>query len=361
LLGMVAATLAVFGVAAVYGASSIVAVQSGEPGSAFALRQLTGVIVAGVGLSIAARVDYHVWARLAWPMMLATIAVLTLPYLPGLRGLTPEINGARRWLDLGLVRAQPSEFAKFAVVVWAAMLAAKKEDAIREFKRGVLPFLVIGVPVCLLILFQPNLSTAVLTALLLGIVMFTAGARIGHFLLLMLAAIPVVWHELVTVQYRVARMVTFLSPGAEASESNWQIQQSLVGIGSGRLFGVGFGEGLQKLGYLPYAYSDFVFSTIGEEWGFVGSALVILLFGLYIWMGFRIAREAPDRFGLLLATGLTALVGVTAIVHIAVTLALIPTTGLPLPFVAYGRSNLVVSLVATGVLINVGRAGAAAR
>jgi cell division protein FtsW len=216
-------------------------------------------------------------------------------------------------------------------------------------------------PLCLLILFQPNLSTAALAALLMGVVLFTAGARIGHFLLLFIIAIPLLWHELTQVQYRLARMLTFLSAGSDATETSWQIQQSLVGMGAGRAIGVGFGEGLQKLGYLPLAYSDFIFSTIGEEWGFAGVTLIILLFAVWIWMGFRIARLAPDRFGMLLATGLTAMIGITAVLHMAVTLALVPTTGQPLPFISYGRTSLLISLVSTGVIINVGRQAARGR
>jgi cell division protein FtsW len=192
------------------------------------------------------------------------------------------------------------------------------------------------------------------TALLGGIVLFVAGARIGHFLLLGLVAIPLAWHEATAAQYRLARVLTFMSPGADISQSNWQISQSMIGIGAGRLFGVGFGQGLQKLGYLPYAYSDFLFSTIGEEWGFIGVAFIVVLFGLYIALGLRIARTASDRFGTLVATGLTALVGVTAILHMAVNMAMLPTTGLTLPFLSYGRSSLLVSLLSTGVIMNVG-------
>jgi cell division protein FtsW len=361
LLAALTATLAMFGVAAVYGASSIVAVQSGEPSSAFALRQLSGVVVGGVGLAIAARIDYHVWQRLAWPLILIAGVLLLIPYLPGVRALAPELNGARRWLRVGPVQVQPSEFVKLAVVAWCAMLAAKKGDQVREFKRGLLPFLVIVGPLAALILFQPNLSTATLLALLTGVVLFTAGARIGHFLLLFMVSVPIVWHELTQVQYRLARMITFLSAGTDATDATWQIQQSLVGMGAGRAFGVGFGEGLQKLGYLPLAYSDFIFSTIGEEWGFVGVTFIVSLFALYVWMGLRIARGAPDRFGMLLATGLTAMIGITAILHMAVTLALVPTTGLPLPFVSYGRTALLVSLFATGVIVNVGRQAARGR
>jgi cell division protein FtsW len=357
LLATVTATLAVFGVAAVYGASSIAAVQGGHPGSYYALRQLLGAVAGGVVLVVVARVDYHVWQRIAWPMILVAIALLLLPYLPGLRALAPEVNGARRWFRVGPLRFQPSEFAKFAVVAWAAALAAKKGEGVREFKRGVLPFMVVVVPICVLVLFQPNLSTAALTAILLGVVLFTAGAKIGHFLLLLLAAIPIAWHELTQVQYRLARMLTFLSTGTDASETSWQIKQSLIGMGAGRAFGVGFGQGLQKLGYLPLAFSDFIFSTIGEEWGFAGVTVIVVLFALYVWMGLRIARRAPDRFGMLLATGVTVMIGLTAFLHMAVTVALVPTTGLALPFISYGRSALLVALFATGVTINVGRQG----
>lgn len=356
LLAIVTATLVVFGIAAVYGASSLVAVQRGEPGSWFAIRQLVGAAAGGVVFLVAARLDYHLWQRLAWPLLGLTAAALAVPFLPAVRALAPEVNGARRWIDVGVVSVQPSEIAKFAVVVWTAMLATKKGDRVRGFRYGLAPFLVIVGPVCALVLFQPDLSTAVDIALLAGLVLFVAGARIGHFLLLGLVAVPLLWREIVTVQYRLSRILTFLSPGGDAQEASWQITQSLIGIGAGQVVGVGFGQGMQKLGYLPYAYSDFIFSTIGEEWGFVGVCLVVLLFALFLWMGFRIARMAPDMFGMLLAVGLTGLIGTAAIVHMAVTLALVPTTGLPLPFISYGRSSLVVSLLAAGVLVSIGSA-----
>lgn len=361
LLAVVTATLVVFGIAAVYGASSVLAVQRGEPGAAFALRQVTGAILGGILFLVAARVDYHVWERWAWPLIGLSALLLLVPFVPVARSLAPEINGARRWIDLGFFNFQPSEVAQFAVVAWTAMLAAKKGDMVREFKRGVVPFMVVVVPLSALILLEPNLSTAVLVVLLAGVVLFTAGARIGHFLLLGLAAVPIAWHEIVAVHYRLARVVTFLSPGEDSQQMSWQITQSVIGVGAGRVFGVGFGEGQQKLGYLPYAYSDFLFSTIAEEWGFVGVCLVVLLYATLIGLGFRIAQTAGDRFGMLLATGLTALIGISAVVHMAVSLGLVPTTGLPLPFLSYGRSNLVISLVAAGVLISVGRGRSRAR
>lgn len=361
LLAVVTATLVVFGIAAVYGASSLVAVQRGEPGSAFALRQATGVLLGGILFLVAARLDYHVWERWAWPLIGLSTLLLLVPFVPVARSLAPEINGARRWIDLGVFNFQPSEVAKLAVVAWTAMLAAKKGDMVREFKRGVMPFMAIVVPLSTLILLEPNLSTAVFLALLAGVILFTAGARIGHFLLLGLAAVPIAWHEIVSVQYRLARMLTFLSPGEDSQQMSWQITQSVIGAGAGRLFGVGFGEGQQKLGYLPYAYSDFLFSTVAEEWGFLGVCLVVLLYATLIGLGFRIARTAGERFGMLLATGLTALIGMSAVVHMAVSLGLVPTTGLPLPFLSYGRSNLVVSMVAAGTLISIGRGRGRAR
>jgi cell division protein FtsW len=236
------------------------------------------------------------------------------------------------------------------------MLAAKKGDAIRRFKQGLLPFIVIVIPIAGLIFLEPDLSTASLVVMLAAIVVFTAGAKIGHFLVMGLAALPVLWQSIASAPYRLQRVASFLSPGTELAEASWQVRQSMIAIGAGQLVGVGFGQGLQKLGYLPLAYSDFVFSTVGEEWGFLGVTVIVLLYATFIAVGFRIARFAPDRFGMLLATGLTALVGLTALLHIAVTLSLVPTTGLPLPFVSHGRSSLLVALFSTGVLINIGGA-----
>lgn len=349
LLAVVTATLVVFGVASTYSAASLM-----RGGAGLGLRQLTGALAGGILLLAAARVDYRRWRTLAWPLLLVTIVLLVIPLLPFTRGIAPSINGARRWIDIGPLNFQPSELARLAVVVWCAMLAAKKGEQVRQFKRGVAPFLVVLGLVSFLILLQPNLSMATLVALLGGIVLFTAGAKIGHFVLLGVAAVLLVYHQIRDAQYRLARLLTFLNPGDD-SDAGFQITQSLIGLGSGRLVGVGFGQGQQKLGYLPYAHNDFLFSTIGEEWGFVGVTLIVLLFVVFCWIGLRIARSAPDPFGQYLAVGLTAAVGVTAFMHMAVTLALMPTTGLSLPFMSYGRSSLVISLFATGILINVGR------
>ena len=361
LLGMVTAMLVVFGVAATYGAASQVMLEGQNVGLGFALRQLSGAFVGGVLLLIASRLDYYRWRQLAWPLLFVTIGFLLVPLLPFTRAIAPLVNGARRWVDVGPFNFQPSELARVVVVIWCAMLASKKGEQVREFKKGVLPFVLILGVVSVLILLEPNLSMATVVALLGGLVLFTSGAKIGHFALFAGMAMILVFHQIRDVQYRLARLLTFLSPGDATTQAGFQIHQSLVGIGSGQIFGVGFGEGQQKLGYLPYAYSDFLFSTIGEEWGFLGIVVVVFLFSLFCWLGFRIARTATDPFGQYLAVGLTAAIGLTALMHMAVSLGLIPTTGLTLPFMSYGRSSQVISLLATGILINVGRLRGSAR
>lgn len=352
---MVTAALLVFGIAATYGAASLVTLQGQNAGLGFALRQLSGAAVGGVLLLLASRLDYYRWRLLAWPLLFITVGFLLIPLLPFTRAMAPLVNGARRWIDMGPINFQPSEVARLVVVIWCAMLASKKGEQVREFKKGVLPFILILGLVSLLILLEPNLSMATLVALLGGLVLFTSGAKIGHFGLLAGCGMILVFHQIRDVQYRLARLVTFLNPGDATTEAGFQIHQSLIGIGSGRLIGVGFGEGQQKLGYLPYAYSDFLFSTIGEEWGFIGVLVVVSLFALFCWLGFRIAKTATDPFGQYLAVGLTATIGLTAFMHIAVSLGLIPTTGLTLPFMSYGRSSQVISLLGTGILINIGR------
>jgi cell division protein FtsW len=355
LLGTVTALLLGFGIAATYGAASLVTVRGQSVGLDFAMRQLSGALLGGVLLLLASRQDYYRWRVLAWPLLLVTVGLLLIPVLPFTTGIAPAVNGARRWVELGPLSFQPSELARVAVVVWCAMLAAKKGSQIREFKRGMLPFILVLGLVSFLILLQPNLSMATLVALLGGLVLFASGAKIGHFILLSGVGVILVFHQIRDAQYRLARLVTFLNPGDATTEAGFQVHQSLVGIGSGGVFGTGFGQGQQKLGYLPYAYSDFLFSTIGEEWGFIGVLVVVSLFALFCWLGFRIARTAADPFGQYLAVGLTASIGLTAFMHMAVSLGLMPTTGLTLPFMSYGRSSQVISLLATGILINIGR------
>ena len=347
LLVVITAVLTVFGIASLYAAATLE-----KDAWGFFIKQTSGAVIGMVALVIVSRIDYHRWQKLAWPLLLLTMALLVIPLLPFTRRISPVLNGARRWVDIGPLNLQPSEVARFSVAVWAAMLAAKKGELVRGFKKGVAPFLLVLGAVSFLILLEPNLSMAVLAALIGGVVLFTAGAKIGHFLLLgvggLFAAVSLIWAE----PYRLVRLRCFLEPCGQA---NFQLTQALLGFGSGGPLGVGFGQGQLKLKYLPYAYSDFLFSTIGEEWGFLGVLVVATLFAVFCGLGFRIAKTAPDQFGQYLATGLTATVGLAALLHMSVTLGLMPTTGLAFPFMSYGRSGLVIALVSVGVLVNIGR------
>ncbi|MDA0312915.1 MAG: FtsW/RodA/SpoVE family cell cycle protein, partial [Gemmatimonadetes bacterium] len=262
--------------------------------------------------------------------------------------------GARRWLRIG-VTVQPSEFAKIAIIIWTASMAVKKAPQFASLSNGLGPFFVMWGAVLIPIALEPDLSTAVLTALLGVIIVFAAGARIGHFVFLGFLVVPVFLNQL-AVGFRQDRIDAFLNPALDPSGAGFQVRQSLVALGSGGLAGVGFGEGRQKFGFLPFAHNDFIFAMVGEEWGLMGVLFLVTVFMAIVLVGFRIAGRAPDMFGELLAIGFTSLIALQAVLHMAVGLALVPPTGLALPLVSYGRSNLVVTLAALGILMSVARA-----
>lgn len=353
LLLLITLALVAVGLASVYSASSAL-IERGQPvGSARVLVQIVGAAMGGLLLLLAARVNLERVRALAWPLIGVTALLLLVLVIPGTTAIAPRINGARRWLDVG-ISIQVSEIAKLAVVIWTAMLCAKKGTEVRRMSKGLLPVLTVVAPIGLLIMLQPDLSTAISIPLLALLVLFVAGARIGHFIVLGILAIPILWGQIESAQYRVLRLTAFLDPGPDRLGSSYQIDQALIGVGSGGLFGVGFGEGHQKLGFLPYPYSDFMFATIGEEWGFLGVLLLVLLYLGYVLVGLRLARAAGDPFRQLLGVGLATMIGADAFLHMAVSVGLVPTTGLVLPFISYGRSGLVTAMVATGLLINLG-------
>ena len=339
------------GLATVYSASSITADQMGRGHAYFLLRQLTGVIAGLVVFAIAAKVDAERWYGWAWPLMILALALLTIVILPGTESIAPRINGSRRFLKGGSF--QPSELGKLAVIVWTAMLLVKKGDMMRRLTKGLLPFLVVLAALNVLVALEPDLSVALMYTLIMGIVLFAGGVRIGHFVALLILVIPLAWQQIERLNYVLLRMVSFFDPGSGLAQTGYQQTQSLIAVGSGGALGVGFGEGRQQYGFLPYAYDDFIAGNIGEEWGFVGLVVVILAFMLYGILGFRIARLARTPFQKLVAVGITATVIITAYLHIGVAIGMLPTTGLTLPFISYGRSNLVITMLMTGILVNI--------
>lgn len=343
--------LLTIGLATVYSASSITADQMGRGHAFFVLRQLTGVIAGLVVFAIAAKIDAERWYGWAWLLMALSLVLLTIVILPGTESIAPRINGSRRFLKGGSF--QPSELGKLAVIVWTAMLVVKKGDMMRRLTRGLLPFLVVLAALNVLVALEPDLSVALMYTLIMGIVLFSGGVRIGHFVALLILVIPVAWQQIERLNYVLLRMIVFFDPGSAPAETGYQQTQSLIAVGSGGALGVGFGEGRQQYGFLPYAYDDFIAGNIGEEWGFVGLTVVVLAFVLYGILGFRIARMAKTQFQKLMAVGITATVIMTAYLHIAVSIGLLPTTGLTLPFISYGRSNLVITMLMTGILVNI--------
>ncbi|MDQ2890295.1 MAG: putative lipid II flippase FtsW [Gemmatimonadota bacterium] len=339
------------GLVTVYSASSIVALQAGHNGAYYMLRQLSGILLGLVAFGIAAKVDAERWYRLAWPLMIGALILLVIVVLPFTARIAPRIHGARRFLFGASM--QPSEMAKFPLIIWTSMLVVKKGDAMRRLSKGLFPFLVIVGLMDALVYVEPDLSSAMFYTLIMGIILFAAGVRIGHFVALVIIAIPALYSRAEKLQYVVLRMSAFFNPGA-SPHVNYQSHQSLIAIGSGGLWGVGFGQGRQQYGFLPFAYDDFIAANIGEERGFVGLTLLVIGFALYAYLGFRIARTARSKFQELVAVGIVCTVVISAFLHIGVSIGLLPNTGLALPFVSYGRSNMLLILLITGILVNIG-------
>lgn len=344
-----------FGVIEMYSASAFLARSQGLPGHWYALNQLVGALMGTVIAAVLARVDYRRYRLWAWPILVAIGVMLLVIVMPGTHAIAPRLNGARRWLNVG-ISFQPSEFAKIALIAWTAALAVKKEDKLHSLSKGLLPFLVVWIPIVLLVLLEPNMSAALLLLLLSALVLFAGGARIGHFIFFGLLAVPLVWHEITHAGYRMQRIAAFLDPTADTDGVSYQIYQSLIAVGSGGLGGVGFGGSRQKFGFLPEPHNDFLFSMIAEEWGLLGIVFVVAVFAAFLWVGYRIAARAPDRFGYLLAIGMTNMISVSAFLHMGVALSLLPTTGVALPFMSYGRSALLAQFAAVGILLSVARA-----
>ena len=350
-LVFVMAVLLAFGLAVLYSASAIVAMQENRDSWYYLGRQLTGVLGGAVAFAVAAKLPAERWEKWAWPIMWLTIVTLLLCLLlPS--SIAPRINGSKRFL-FG-ASFQPSELGKLGVVIWTSMLIVKKGDKLRRLTKGVLPFFVVIGLLDILVALEPDLSVAMLYTLLLAVLLFVGGVRVAHFVALFALAIPILWKEIEKVQYALLRLTSFLDPGNAPSEISYQLKQSLIAVGSGGMFGVGFGQGRQQYGFLPFPYSDFIASNIGEEWGFIGLAAVTLAFAAYALLGFRIARKARSPFLQLVAVGLTFVTVITAYLHIGVVIGLLPTTGLTLPFVSYGRSNIVLTMFLTGILVNIG-------
>lgn len=264
-------------------------------------------------------------------------------------------NGARRWIDLGFIDFQPSELVKLGMIIYTASIMVKKQPVLNHFKRALLPpLVVIGLMAALLVM-EPHFSATVIMITTCFIIIFCAGARLKHLCLLLLSGLPILFVVMLMSDYRIERLYTLLNPLSDPDDKGYQITQSLIAIGPGGLTGVGLGESIQKLAYLPEAHTDFIFSIISEELGFIGGSFVILLFILFIARGVLIALQAPDQFGTLLGIGIVTLMALEAIFNLGVVTAMLPVTGVPLPLISYGGTALIIKLIGLGILLNISR------
>jgi cell division protein FtsW len=290
------------------------------------------------------------YKNLVYPILLCAVGLVAAVFIPG---IGRNIGGATRWLNLGPLSFQPSEAAKVAMIIFLAYSLEKKSRKIKSFAVGFVPNVIFMGVVASSILYQRDFGSAAIIASVTWFMMFVAGVRLPYLIGMFVAFLPAVFLLITGSEYRRKRIFAFLNPWNDQYGSGFQMIQSLVAFNEGGWFGKGLGQGQQKLFYLPEAHTDFIFSVIGEELGLVGVMLVMAMFSFFCYRGFKIALEAPDLFGKFLAVGCTLLVGFEAILNLAVVMGLLPTKGLTLPFISYGGSSLVISLVAVGILLNI--------
>jgi cell division protein FtsW len=333
-----------------YSSSSIIAQERFGDSMYFVKRQIVFALLGLAVLIVSKNLPYAIYHRLVYVILGVTLLSLIVVLLPQ---VGHRVGGARRWLRLGPISIQPAEFAKLALIIYISYSVAKKKERMRELSVGYTPHLLVSAVFIGLVAMQPDLGTAITFAVLTFLLLFVAGVRLRYLLATTLAVIPLLALAIVQKGYRWDRLLAFLNPWRDPSNTSFQLLHSLLALGSGGPLGVGLGSGQQKLFYLPEPHTDFILAVIGEETGIFGVSIVLFLYALLIYQGVKIALRAPERFGTYLAFGLTLAVGLQALINSAVVMGLLPTKGLPLPFISYGGSSLLTNLLAVGILMNI--------
>jgi cell division protein FtsW len=355
ILFLVTVALLSIGVVMVFSASSIKALEELHDPYYFLKRQLIFALLGLVAMVVVMNIDYRKYARWTYPFMAVALLLLVLVPFIG-----EEVSGSRRWLNLGIFKFQPSELAKLAMILFLSTWAVKVKGKIQNFFVLLVPLVVMGV-YFVLIMLEPDLGTAGTLALTTIIMLLASGAKPIHFLLLGIPTVPAGIALIVAEPYRLKRLLAFKDPWADPLGAGFHIIQSLLALGSGGIFGLGLGRSRQKFWYLPEQHTDFIFSILGEELGFIGTMLVLVLFLLFAWRGLRIAMTAPDLFSSMLAVGITTMIVLQAMINIGVVTGSLPITGITLPLISYGGSSLLITLSAVGVLLNISRQRTAAK
>jgi len=340
-----------FGIVMVYSSSAVFAAREyGDP-MHFLIRQSIFAVAGLVAMWIGSRLDYRTLQRVTYPVLvLAGIGLLL-----SATGIGTRVGGAARWIRLGPIGIQPSEVAKVGMILYLSYSLAKKAEKVKTFTIGFLPHVVVAGLFMTICLGQPDFGSAVIIAFTTFALLFVAGARMGYLLGAVLVAVPLAWLAVVSSAYRMERIRVFLDPLRYRLGAGYQVSESILSFGVGGVTGVGLGDGRQKLMYLPAAHNDFIGAIVGEELGLVGVLCLLACFAVITWRGVRAALRAADVYGMLVAFGITLLIGMQVLVNFGVTMGVLPTKGLTLPFVSYGGSSLVLSLFAVGVLLSVSR------
>ena len=349
-LAVLTALLCVAGLVMVGSASPVISLITYDSPWTIFLRQALWMVVGVAALLILARVDYRAWRRWSVPLVALTLVLLVAVLVPGL-GVTS--GGSSRWIGFGLLRLQPSELMKLAMVVFAADIVVRRTDRDAPAKQVIAPVMGVLIVSAALIIKQPDMGTAMVLSCIAFGILFLSGVALAPLTKVLVTFGLVATVFALSDSYRRDRILSFINPGAHQSGSGYQVWQSLIGLGSGHLFGLGLGGGREKWGTLPNAQTDFIFSVVGEELGLIGAVFVLLLFFALAWYGYRAATRAPDRFGCLMAVGVTTWITSQAVINIGAVIGVLPVTGIPLPFISFGGSSLVITLAAVGILLNI--------
>ncbi|MBU1261315.1 MAG: putative lipid II flippase FtsW [Planctomycetes bacterium] len=338
------------GIVMVYSASSALALKKFGTEYFFLKKQAIFAMGGIIALVIYKHIPYRWYRFLAYPILLSALGFLIAILISGVGS---SVGGATRWLRLGPVSFQPSEFARFSVVIFMAYSMSKKKEHLKDFYIGFLPHVLVLSAFTVLIFLQPDFGSVVILGALTWIMLFVGGARLRHLASSLLLVLPVLYYFMIHAEYRVKRIMSFLDPWQYPTEEGYQIIHSLMAFGTGGIWGAGIGKGYQKLFYLPEPHTDFIFSVIGEELGLVGIFLILGLYSVIVWRGLAIARNTDDLFGSFVALGLTSALALQVIVNMGVCLGLLPTKGLALPFLSYGGTSLLINMASIGILMNI--------
>ncbi len=347
--------LTAIGIIMVYSASSVLAFKKFGTDYFFLIKQSLFAIAGLIALVCFRHFPYRYFKIMAYPLLIFALILLGAVFIPG---LGYSAGGSARWLRFGGFTVQPSEFARLSMIIFLSYSIEKKSENLSNFYIGFLPHVIVLGLFTVLLFLQPDFGSVVILSAITWLMLFVGGVRILHLVPSVFLLLPFAYIYMVSADYRVKRLMSFWDPWQYPADEGYQIVHSLMAFGTGGIWGAGIGKGYQKLHYLPEPHTDFIFSVIGEELGLLGVLIILVMYALILWRGIKIAKNTDDNFGTFLATGITAAIGIQVCINMGVTLGILPTKGLTLPFLSYGGTSLLVNMASIGILMNIGKSGA---